>query len=108
MVLDPTLSDPMLMEQADSCASSTPADNLREICREFQATIVDFFVTDQEVMKEIQHASVYDVVYGIGPDTIMEDFYGARIQKPPSFRWIHLPINYVSSSCLRKIPFILK
>ncbi|ORY18767.1 hypothetical protein BCR34DRAFT_582704 [Clohesyomyces aquaticus] len=75
------------------CSSSTPANDPREICWEFQGTIADFFVTDQEVTKEIQHASVYDAVYGAGPDTIMKDFYGARIQKPPSFRGMHIAVN---------------
>lgn len=96
MAPEPTIPDPLPLEQVASSSSSNLTNDLYETYRALDTTVVDFFVTDQEVATVIEHPSIYDVVYGIRPDTIMQGSYDARLQQPPSFRWIHLPVNYVS------------
>lgn len=76
--------------------SPLAADAL-DALKAFKASITDFFVEDQEVTTEKKLASVYDVLYGCGPSALMNFMGSSAIDKKPSFRWIHLPANNVSS-----------
>ncbi|KAK2746815.1 hypothetical protein FQN57_002857 [Myotisia sp. PD_48] len=65
----------------------------RAACHGFEGTIVDFFVGDTEQRIE-KTASVYEILYGKGPDAIMNSANRTQIKTPKcEFRWYHLPAN---------------
>lgn len=65
------------------------------VCRGFEATIVDFFVGDCEERVQVS-ASVFDILYGIGPEATMGMAKDPKILgTKPDFRWYHLPANNV-------------
>ncbi|TVY16365.1 Ankyrin repeat domain-containing protein [Lachnellula arida] len=67
--------------------------NRLKACRGFEATIVDFFVGGCEERVPLS-ASVFDILYGIGPEAIMgKDKDPKILGTRPSFRWYHLPAN---------------
>lgn len=70
-------------------------------CRGFEATIVDFFIGDREERVQVS-ASVFDILYGIGPEATMGMAKDPKILgTKPDFRWYHLPANNVGFSiCL--------
>lgn len=70
-------------------------------CRGFEATIVDFFVGDREERVQVS-ASVFDILYGIGPEAILGQAKDPKMLRPkPNFRWYHLPANNV---CFLSVP----
>jgi hypothetical protein len=65
------------------------------VCRGFEATVVDFFVGDCEERVQVL-ASVFDILYGIGPEAIIGMAKDPKILRTkPDFRWYHLPANNV-------------
>ena len=79
---------------------SLPADqiNKQRACRGFEATIVDFFLGDSEQRIQVTE-SVYEVLYGKGPEAIMYSATGSKMgNQKPQFRWYHLPANNVCTS----------
>lgn len=67
----------------------------RNVCHSFEATIVDFFVGDHEQRVQVS-ASVFDILYGIGPEATMGMARDPQIlETKPDFRWYHLPANNV-------------
>ena len=66
-------------------------------CCGFEVTIVDFFIRDREERVQVS-ASVFDILYGIGPDATMNRAKDPKIIKSkPDFRWYHFPANNVGS-----------
>ncbi|EEH10557.1 serine/threonine-protein kinase ripk4 [Histoplasma capsulatum G186AR] len=61
-------------------------------CQGFQGTIIDFFLEGTEKRIE-KTASVYDMLYGKGPEAIMNSAKKSKMDKQASFRWYHLPAN---------------
>lgn len=55
-------------------------------CQGFQDTIIDFILEGTE--KRID-----DMLYGKGPEAIMNSAKKTKMDKPASFRWYHLPAN---------------
>ncbi|OAP61529.1 hypothetical protein AYL99_03732 [Fonsecaea erecta] len=66
-----------------------------DVCEAFTANIVDFYLSEGIDTTSEQQKSVYDIVYGRGPEKIMSDHlrvWGMK-QVQLRFRWIHLPAN---------------
>ncbi|QSS48970.1 serine/threonine-protein kinase ripk4 [Histoplasma capsulatum var. duboisii H88] len=63
-------------------------------CQGFQGTIIDFFLEGTEKRIE-KTASVYDMLYGKGPEAIMNSAKKSKMDKQASFRWYHLPANNI-------------
>jgi len=69
--------------------------NKQDACHGFEATIIDFFLGDREERIQVS-ASVYDVLYGKGAESIMDSAKGSMMgEQQPQFRWYHLPANNV-------------
>ncbi|EPE36603.1 Ankyrin repeat-containing protein [Glarea lozoyensis ATCC 20868] len=66
-----------------------------QACFGFKATIVDFYLGDRE--RRIQKSpSMYEVLYGDGPEAIMTKARGNKMKgENPKFRWYHLPANNI-------------
>ena len=65
------------------------------VCHDFEATIVDFFIGQSEERVKVQ-PPVFDLLYGIGPEAIMGMAKDPKIlDTKPNFRWYHLPANNV-------------
>lgn len=62
-----------------------------------QATIVTFFIGPREQRSQPIYVSVYDLLYGRGPDAILETFT-ANARSSPTFTWYHIPANNVSTT----------
>lgn len=60
-----------------------------------QATIVTFFIGRREQRSQPISVSVYDLLYGRGPDAISKT-YTANARSSPTFTWYHIPANNVS------------
>jgi hypothetical protein len=60
-----------------------------------QATIVGFFIGRREQRSRPISVSVYDLIYGNGPDALFKT-YTVNAQSEPTFTWYHLPANNVS------------
>ncbi|KAF7502109.1 hypothetical protein GJ744_007110 [Endocarpon pusillum] len=74
---------------------SLPADQADKLiaCHGFEATIVDFFVRESEQRIQVS-SSVYEILYGKGPEAIMDSAKGTKSGgQKPLFRWYHLPAN---------------
>ncbi|KAI9640930.1 hypothetical protein NHQ30_010771 [Ciborinia camelliae] len=93
----PSITNPKTNPEARFTVPSIPADQIDKInaCRGFDGTIVDFFVRESE--QRIQKtASIYEMLYGKGPEAIMNAAKGTRLEEQKrSFRWYHLPANNV-------------
>ena len=72
----------------------------------FRATILDLWFSDtpeddfHEERSQFANPSVHDLLYGNGPNSIMSPLQG-YMPKSPTFRWLHLPANNVSTSHIR-------
>jgi Ankyrin repeats (3 copies) len=68
-------------------------------CEHFRATLTEFFFIKGEERRNTQHPSIWEVLYGEGPEPILYD------GRPPGVgqatcRWFHVPANNVSEiSC---------
>lgn len=60
-----------------------------------QATIVTFFIGRREQRSQPISVSVYDLLYGKGPDAISKP-YTTNAKSSPTFTWYHIPANNVS------------
>ncbi|KAL2063543.1 hypothetical protein VTL71DRAFT_5348 [Oculimacula yallundae] len=68
-------------------------ENRLRACHVFEANIVDFFIGEREERVQVS-ASVFDILYGIGPEATMGKAKGSKIGATrPNFRWYHLPAN---------------
>ncbi|KAK4033969.1 ankyrin repeat-containing domain protein [Parachaetomium inaequale] len=64
-------------------------------CRAFEATLMEFY-TDGREQRYQQSAPVYDLLYGKGPQAILDaERPGSVAGKTPKFTWYHLPANNV-------------
>lgn len=68
-----------------------------------QATIVTFFIGRREQRSQPISVSVYELLYGKGPDALAET-YTANATTSPTFTWYHLPANNVSMRSSRWLP----
>jgi hypothetical protein len=70
----------------------------RTACQGFEVTMVDFFIGDHE-QRNAMSASVYDILYGKGPEGILKPSRNKLMNgQRPDFTWYHLPANNVCSS----------
>lgn len=73
--------------------------NVEDACKEFHANIVDFYRYGDHFNTLERKSPVHEIIYEKGPDEIMrkarETWEIGDIQH--SFRWIHLPVNNVST-----------
>jgi ankyrin repeat protein len=70
----------------------------RTACQGFEVSMIDFFINDDEQRNEMS-ASVYDILYGEGPEGILKPFRDKWMNgRQPNFTWYHLPANNVRSS----------
>ena len=70
----------------------------QHVCRDFRATIVDFFIKANRECHLVKKVSVYDMLYNQGPDSIMRDAARGIMEKDKpehNFRWHHLSANNV-------------
>lgn len=65
-----------------------------------QATIVTFFIGHREQRSRPISVSVYDLLYGQGPDAASKT-YNADARSSPRFTWYHMPANNVSVEASR-------
>ena len=98
LVQGPSINSPNV-ESRFTHVPSLPAteDQVHKLsaCRSFEATIIDFFIGDREERVQVS-ASVFDILYGIGPEATMGMAKDPRILgTKPDFRWYHLPANNV-------------
>jgi hypothetical protein len=69
-------------------------------CRHFHATLTEFFLIDDKEQRNTQHPSIWDVLYGPGPESILNDGRPLYVKEQPKCRWFHIPANNVSEvSC---------
>ncbi|UNI22508.1 hypothetical protein JDV02_008392 [Purpureocillium takamizusanense] len=61
-------------------------------CHAFKISVVEFFIGDSEERIH-KTASVYDMIYGIGANAIMNSTRQGIIDAKPAVRWYHLPAN---------------
>jgi ankyrin repeat protein len=69
----------------------------RTVCREIRATVVDFFLGHREY-HFIERPSVFDLLYGKGPEVLMQGVTDSMKEIEEAtrvFRWLHLPANNV-------------
>lgn len=66
-----------------------------DITRSFQASIVDFFASDQQTIKKRHRYSVYDLLYSADLETPLQAIQPGLAGETPALRWIHLPMNNV-------------
>ncbi|KAJ6442164.1 ankyrin repeat protein [Purpureocillium lavendulum] len=66
-------------------------------CHAFKVSVVEFFIGDTE-QRIHKTASVYDMIYGIGANAIMNAARQGNIESKPAFRWYHLPANNTAPS----------
>jgi hypothetical protein len=79
----------------DEWRMPTPPDdpNVSNVCRNFRATLTEFFLIEGKERRSIEHASVYDVLYGQGPESILNDARPSIVKEKRTCRWFHLPAN---------------
>jgi hypothetical protein len=103
LVQGPSINIPKKMSESrfthvPSLPETENQANRLRACYGFEANIVDFFVGDREERVQVS-ASVFDILYGIGPEATMGRAKDPKISKAkPHFRWYHLPANNVSIS----------
>jgi hypothetical protein len=72
---------------------------MEDICQSLNANMIDFYYQKGGIyFLERSNYSVFDVVYGRGPESIMSAAAEDQIslqEKQLLFRWIHLPANNV-------------
>ncbi|KIW80446.1 hypothetical protein Z517_07062 [Fonsecaea pedrosoi CBS 271.37] len=76
----------------------SPGEGPTDVCNTFTANIVDFSLSEGTDTTLPIQKSVYDIIYGSGPEKIMEKIRRSWDikQLEHQFRWIHLPANNVS------------
>jgi hypothetical protein len=67
-----------------------------DACREFHATLADFFLIDQKEKFFYEQPTVHELLYETGPEDIMGAVRNPPVEEAPGCRWIHLPANNVS------------
>lgn len=72
----------------------TDEDGIRA-CRHFRATLAEFYSTGGREKRVIEKASVFEVLYEKGPESILNDVRDSKITDRPKCRWIHIPANNV-------------
>ncbi|KAK6332498.1 Ankyrin repeat and death domain-containing protein 1A [Orbilia blumenaviensis] len=68
----------------------------KPICEEALAYLYDVY-SDKAI--QFPGRSLYDVIYGFGPEKVMSAFtsaQGIKKESPLQFRWIHLPANNIN------------
>ncbi|OAL23957.1 hypothetical protein AYO20_10807 [Fonsecaea nubica] len=73
----------------------SPGEGPTDVCNTFTANIVDFSLSEGTDTTLPIQKSVYDIIYGSGPEKIMEEIRRSWDikQLEHQFRWIHLPAN---------------
>jgi ankyrin repeat protein len=65
-------------------------------CQAFEATIIEFYTEEREQRYQ-QSATMYDLLYGKGPEEILRERRDQSLQaRQANFTWYHLPANNVS------------
>ncbi|KAK3309262.1 ankyrin repeat-containing domain protein [Chaetomium strumarium] len=75
----------------------TPRNNPAKMaaCQAFEATIIEFYTEEREQRYQ-QSATIYDLLYGKGPDEILSERRPESLQpRQADFTWYHLPANNV-------------
>ena len=72
-----------------------PLEGMREACEAFQVTIAEFFFDGEKERRVLEQPSVYELIYGGGPDIILDQAREKGIDEKPVCRWYHLPANNV-------------
>jgi ankyrin repeat protein len=75
---------------------SIPVSNYAlDACKGFQGVVVDFLAG--RLKKNLHgHASVYELLYGGGPEAVIQSLRLYGMNQNRKFRWHHLPANNVS------------
>ncbi|KAK2760347.1 hypothetical protein FQN54_002416 [Arachnomyces sp. PD_36] len=96
LIQGPSISNPKSSQPTQAPrAAFLPPDRTEKLnaCHGFEASIVDFFLGDREQRIQVS-SSVYEVLYGKGPNAIMASAKGEKLDgQKPRFRWYHLPAN---------------
>jgi Ankyrin repeats (3 copies) len=74
-------------------ARNPPGSDAKEACKRFRATIAEFFFIDNKEKYVLDQPSVYDLVYGDGPDKILNAARHTSVTQKPVCRWYHIPAN---------------
>ena len=75
---------------------------------DFRATILDLWSPDaseenfHEERSQFANPTVHNLLYGEGPNAIMAPLCQGPTPTTPTFRWLHLPANNVSTLCSRR------
>ncbi|KAK4233505.1 ankyrin repeat-containing domain protein [Achaetomium macrosporum] len=75
-----------------------PRNNPAKIatCHVFEATIIEFYTDDDREQRYQQSATIYDLLYGRGPQGILiEERPESLRSRQADFTWYHLPANNV-------------
>ena len=68
-------------------------------CKHFRATLTEFFFISGEEKRNTQHPNIWEVLYGQGPESILDDGRPRDVGQA-TCRWFHIPANNVSEiSC---------
>jgi hypothetical protein len=68
----------------------------RHACTHFRATLAEFFLIGGKEKRNLEkHSSVFDVLYGQGPESILDDVRDSGVTEKPTCRWFHIPANNV-------------
>lgn len=71
--------------------------NAVSVCKKFRATLTEFFLIGETEKRNIEkHASVYEVLYDQGPESILNDVRQPTVEEKRTCRWFHIPSNNVS------------
>jgi hypothetical protein len=71
--------------------------NAVSVCENFRATLTEFFLIKGRENRIIdKHASVYEVLYEQGPESILNHDRPSTLRQTRTCRWFHLPANNVS------------
>ncbi len=102
LLLGPVLrkSDDRLPENAAKFAHipSAPLEEHQEdelkACKGFEAVVVDFYLESDREQRVEERASIFEMLYGRGPQAIMSEAKGKNLEGArEKFRWFHLPAN---------------
>lgn len=64
-------------------------------CESFQATIAEFYYYNDKEHRVLEQPSVYEVIKGNGPDSILQQTRPRDIKREPICKWYHIPTNNV-------------
>ena len=62
-------------------------------CKAFHATIAEFYFDGEQERRVLEQPSVHELIYGGGPDAILDQAREKDISRRPICRWYHLPAN---------------